>query len=199
MTAPHYISIPIGDDEWPTPAGAMLAADLILGAMSEDARHPVTVGYFESRKEFRAPKRGDGEAKWFPVPGQYVHTVRTMEFFDFGEVPSLASDAPASAAEPGLWFDGIDRCPRDDHDWLKHGPPRIRKVRADRITDLTVHTTSQYILRNAHFIKRVRDHAAAAGWVKINLLTDDALWSLIHLATDPDDAISRVRPYATVR
>lgn len=157
------------------------AVDMIIDAMSEDKRHPVTVGFNETRKELREPKRGSGPPKWYPIPGEFVPTVRTMEFFDFDE-----------SAE-GVYFRGMDRCPRADDNWLRHGPPRIRTIAARRITDLTVHTKSTYRLKNQHFIDRVREHAEEQRWASVARLTDDALWHLIQLASDPDDAIDRAR------
>lgn len=177
MTNVHYRRIHDPDD----------AINLILDAMSDDKRHPVTLGYKETRKELRPPKRGNGPPAWYPVPGHYVFTVRTMEFFDLEET------------EAGhICFIGLDRCPRDDVDWLAFGPPKIRKVRADRIEDLTVHVKSVYRLVNAYFIQKVRDHAKAQRWPTIPALTDDALWSVIELAHDPTDAIGRAARYAGV-
>src|SRR5688500_16356007 len=126
--------------------------DLILAAMAEGARHPVTVGFFETRMEWRAPKRGSGLPKWYRVPGQYVHTVRTFEFFDFDETSE------------GVYFTGIDRCPLDNtHPDRPHTKPGIRNVCARRITDITIHKQLTYRYPNQYFIDQVREHAITLG------------------------------------
>lgn len=190
----RYQNIPTDADGWPTTEGAKHTTDLIIDAMDEDARHPVTIGYWEARKELRDVHKRDGTIvqEWCEVPGQFVHAVRTIEFFFFDEVlPGLKT-----RAQPGVYFKGMDRCPRDDKDWTRFGPPRIRTVRADRITDITVHTKAAYRLKNQYFIDKVREHAegqrepARAGFT-VDTLTDDAIWHMIHLATDTDDAIKR--------
>jgi hypothetical protein len=184
VTTTRYLHIP------DTPDGVTLATDTILGAMSEDARHPVTVGYFETRKEWRHPKRGTGPAKWYPVKGQYVHTVRTVEFYGFGET----TDGPDS----GVFFEGIDRCPLSDTEpphpltqGRTHTAPAIRRVCARRITDLTVHRQITYHYPNQYFIDSVRAHAIAWGRPDVSSLTGDAIWHKISLATDTDDALRR--------
>lgn len=186
MTTVHFVRVHDPD----------VARDLIMEAarlgpdFPEDPnapRHPVTIGYFETRKELRPPARGDGPPAWYPVPNQYVPAVRTMEFFDFDE-----------SADGHLYFTGLDRCPRDDVNWNVFGPPRIRRVRADRIEDITVHTKSTYRLQNRYFIDRVREHAQTQRWGPIASLTDDALWSVIELATSRQDAVTRAARYAGV-
>lgn len=184
----HHIPHPAGDDGddiTATPEGAQLAEDLILYAMDEDRRHPVTIGYWEQRKALRQVNKRDGTTamEWKPVPGQFVRTVRTIEMFD-------VTDESGHTV-----FKGMDRCPRDQDNWEHaYGPPAIRSVRADRITSITV-GNGQYRLKNAYFIERVRDHARAAGWAKINALTDDALWELIKFSHSREDAEQRAEQY----
>lgn len=180
MTTTRYLNIPKGKDGWPTSEGVRLAEDLILAAMAEDARHPVTVGFYETRVEWRHPKRGTGPAKWYRVPGQYVHAVRTFEFFDFDGTPD------------GVYFTGIDRCPLDeDHPARPHAKPGIRTVVARRITDITVHRQLKYSYPNRYFIDQVRAHAEQSRQRRVSSLTDDAIWHMISLARDPQDAARR--------
>lgn len=183
----RYRNIPTDKDGWPTTEGAQQTEDLLMDAF--DKRHPVTVGYWETRKELRPVHKRDGSVveEWCAVPGQFVRTVRTIEIFDVDEV--LAGLGTKS--EPGVYFRCMDRCPRDDKDWTRFGPPRIRTVRVDRITDITVHTKLTYRLKNTHFIERVRAHALATGRADVATLTDDAIWTMIHLAADPKDAITK--------
>lgn len=163
------------------------AVDTLLAAL--DARHPVTVGFNEQRKELRPVKKRDGTVamEWKPVAGQYVHTVRTLEIFDVDD------------SGPNVIFRALDRCPKDQEDWTKMTGPGIRTVRADRITDITVHVRSSYRLQNRYFIERVREHAESQHLTKITALTDDALWEIIQYATDRQDAENKATAYAAAR
>lgn len=171
--------------------GADHAMDILMGAM--DRRWRVTLGFWEVKTEEHEGDDGVTRKRKVrvrnPETGRmedaYVHTVRTIEFFD---VDTRQSDADA------VFFTGIDACPRDG------GGPAIRRVRADRITDVTVHKRCPYRMPNAHFIGRVRAHAAehsGEGWGEIAALTDDALWSLIAEAHSTDAAIAIATEYAT--
>lgn len=167
------------------------ASDVLMGAMGR--RWRVTLGFWEVRtEEYEGPggvKRKRKVRARNPETGRmedtYVHTVRTVEFFD---VDARQSDTDA------VFFTGMDACPRDG------GGPAIRRVRADRITDVTVHKRCPYRMPNAHFIGRVRAHAAehsGEGWGEIAALTDDALWSLIEDAHSAEAAITIATEYAS--
>jgi hypothetical protein len=148
------------------------ALTLVLAAM--DKRWRITVGFWEERSEIINGKRRR-------FPGQYVHTVRTLEPFDV--------DGPTGEE----YVTCMDATPRHER------VPAIRRFRVDRVTDLTVHKRSPYRMRNTYFIGRVRAHAAdhaGEGWGKIAALTDEALWSLIERASSTDDAIERATVYA---
>lgn len=162
------------------------ALDVILTAM--DRRWRVTVGFWEVRTEYYddmgVRKRRKVRAV-DPATGRlvdtFVHTIRTLEPFDV--------DGPTGAE----YVTAMDAQPRSGDG------PAIRRLRADRVTDITVHKRSPYLMRNAHFIGRVRQHAAehdGEGWGRVAALTDDALWSLIDHASSTDDAIERASAFA---
>lgn len=160
------------------------ARELILRAM--ERRWRVTVGFWEVRKDDRRrPVKGpDGNEL-------YVHTVRTFEPFDVNRV-SLAEYYDMDWSDTD-YFTAMDACPRDG------GGAAIRRCRFDRVTDITIHRRSPYRMLNAHFIGRVRQHAAelnGEGWGAVAALTDDALWALIEEAWSTDDAIAKATVYA---
>lgn len=171
-------------------ADADHALDVILRAM--DRRWRVTVGFWEARtEEYEAEgvKKKRKVRVLDPATGRmtdtFVHTVRTLEPFDVAE-----------SASNDVYVTAMDACPRDG------GGPAIRRVRLDRITDVTVHKYCSYRMPNAHFIGRVRAHAAehaGEGWGRVAALTDDALWALIDEASSSDDAIERAAVYAAAR
>lgn len=153
------------------------AASVLADAMAR--RWRVTVGFREvERDDKRRPVKGaDGNVR-------YVQTVRTMEFFDVVARPETDGTA---------LFTGMDACPRDG------GGPAIRAVRADRITDITVHRRCPYRMVNMHFVGRVRAHAsdqAGEGWGEIAALSDTDLWALIDTAHNPEEAIGMAAAYA---
>jgi hypothetical protein len=154
-------------------------------------RWRVTVGFWEVRTEeyeVEGVRKKRKVRVKDPATGRmtdtFVHTVRTLEIFDIDL--SEAGD---------MYATGIDACPRDG------GGPAIRRARLDRITDITVHKYTAYRMPNAHFIGRVRAHAAehsGEGWGYIAQLTDDALWALIDRAYSSNDAIERATYHATM-
>lgn len=189
MVDVHYRNITAPDD-----AADIICAAARLGAQYDNdppdaPRYPVTLGFWETRKELRPVKKRDGSVvdEWKPVkPAQYVHAVRTMEFFHYEE-----------SEEGNAFLQGLDRCPRDSKDWSRHGPPAVRAVRIDRITDLTVHRKSRYLLQNQYFIVKAREFAEEQGLSKVLKLTDDALWEVIKRAHSRQDAEVRALRYAT--
>lgn len=162
------------------------ALALLRAAMA--ARHPVTVGFGETRRELRPVKKRDGSIveEWCPVRGQMVTAVRTLEPFNIEQTSA------------GNWImQAMDRCPRNEKDWGNaYGPPAIRTVRLDRITDITVHVKSGYALRNEHFLTKVREHATAYGYSEHMPTTDTALWELIQDATSRENAEEIAFTYA---
>ncbi len=185
MTKLHYRNVPTDADGWATEDGMREVADVILDAIVN--RHPVTVGYLERRKELREVKKRDGSTalEWKPVEGQWVHIVRTMEFFNI---------EPTS--ENHTVLQAMDRCPSLRGDPERFGPPEIRSIRLERITDYTVHVKSTYRLKNRYFIERVREHAEANRLHKVTALTDDALWEIIQRASDRQEAEILASKYA---
>lgn len=151
------------------------AVDVILHAM--DRRWRVTVGFWEVKRDPDTRKIiKDATGK-----EQYAHTVRTLEPFDV--------DGPTGEE----FVTAMDACPRDGKG------PNIRRFRVDRVTDVTVHKRCPYRMPNAHFIGRVRAHAAehsGEGWGRVAALTDVALWSLIDEATSSQHAIDLATAYA---
>lgn len=165
------------------------AGDLLWEAMK--ARHPVTVGFWEIRKDTRnRPMHTTDPDTGLRTP-LLIHAVRTFELYEI-----------AAAEDTGnLVFRAMDRCPADrsnPHD-IKWGKPGIRRVVAGRVTDVTVHRTQRYQCPNPYFLKMVRDHAKAQTdhrWARIAALTDDALWHMIERADTTEDAINRAGDYA---
>lgn len=161
------------------------ARELILRAM--ERRWRITVGYWEVKREpgtRRIVKDAAGRE-------QYVHTVRTIEPFDINAM-SLA-DYFESAWSDADYVTAMDAVPREG------GGPAIRRVRMDRITDVTIHKRHPYRMRNTYFMGKVRQHAAdmdGEGWGAIAALSDPALWSLIEEAWSADDAVARAAVYA---
>lgn len=153
------------------------ALSLVLAAM--DKRWRITVGFWEERSETYVD--GEGRKKRRRFPGQYVHTVRTLEPFFV--------DGPTGEE----YVQCMDVTPRSEPG------PGIRTFRVDRATDITVHKRSPYRMRNAYFIGRVRAHAAehsGEGWGKVAALTDEALWSLIERASTANEAVATAAEYA---
>lgn len=160
------------------------AGDLLWRAMEH--RVPVTVGFFEHRKDERNRPMYGEDAHGYRVP-LYVHTVRTFELYEVA----------TNSDNDQLVFRGMDRCPADrsDPQQVKWGKPGIRRVVAGRITDITVHARQSYRYPNAYFLGKVREHAREHGghphWSRIADLTTDALWEVIQLADSREDAIQR--------
>lgn len=179
MTTVHFRRITDEDE----------ARALITAAMA--ARHPVTVGFFETRRAQREVKKRDGSTaiEWEPVPGLMVSAVRTLEPFNIEQTAA------------GDWIvQAMDRCPRSEKDWEgSYAPPGIRTVRLDRITDLTVHVKSGYALRNAYFLGKVRAHAEEYGYAHLVPSTEPALWELIKTATSREHAEEIAMAYALDR
>lgn len=152
------------------------ALDVIARAMNR--RWRVTLGFWEVKKDDQRRPVKDAQGNV-----QYEHTVRTMEFFDV--------DSPQANWDV-VFFTGMDACPRDGRG------PGIRRVRADRITSVTVHKYCAYRMPNAHFIGRVRAHAAehsGEGWGEIAALSDTDLWALIDTAHSSEAAIAMATEY----
>jgi hypothetical protein len=172
------------------------ARELLLRAM--ERRWRVTVGFWEVRTEY---VEVDGVMKRRkvrvrnPVTGKledtYVHTVRTFEPFDVNG--ASLDDYFTSDWSDADYFTAMDAHPRPD------GGPAVRRCRFDRVTDITIHKRHPYRMPNAHFMGRVRQHAAeldGEGWGQVAALTDEALWSLIKEAWSSDDAIEKAELYA---
>lgn len=175
MTTIRYVNIPDTDE------GVSLATGLLWSALVE--RHPVTAGFWEQRRELRTVNKRDGSVRqeWCPVKGQYIRAVRTLELFDVDETDS------------GVYFTGMDRCPRDPGDWSRFGAPGIRRVCSRRVTSVTVHAKARYALVNHHFVMRVREHIAAhapdSAWGVLATFTDSELWEVIAVASSSQHAI----------
>jgi hypothetical protein len=165
------------------------AGEVLWAAM--EARHPVTVGFWEVRKDDRRrPMSTIDPETGLRVP-LFVHAVRTFELYEVA----------ANEDNGQLVFRGMDRCPADRSDPtdVKWGRPGIRRVVAGRVTDVTVHRRQSYRYPNQHFISRVRQHAKAQHdhrWAHVATLTDDAIWHMIEEADSTEDAINRAGTYA---
>lgn len=161
------------------------ARELFLRAM--ERRWRITVGFWEVRREpgsRRIIKDEQGRE-------QYVHTVRTLEPFDVNALP--LPDYYDSDWADADYVTAMDTHPRDARG------PAIRRVRLDRVTDVTIHKRHLYRLPNTYFIGAVRRHAAemnGEGWGAVAALTDAALWSLIDEAWSADDAVVRASMFA---
>lgn len=159
------------------------AGELLWRAMDE--RVPVTVGFYEHRKDERNRPMYAEDEHGMRVP-LYVHAVRTFELYEVAENEDNGQ----------LVFRGMDRCPADRSDPanVKWGKPGIRRVVAGRVTDITVHARQSYRYPNAYFLGKVREHAreqASPHWQRIADLTRDALWEVIKLADSTESAIHR--------
>lgn len=157
------------------------AEALVREAM--ERRCPVTLLFREVRKDddtgkpvkFRHPDTGR-------MVNAYVEVLRTIEFFD------------VDTSEKGdVYFTGMDRVPRDRSvPGVVYDRPSIRRVRADRVSEMTLHR-GPYHIQNTYFIDKVRAHArlysGPGKWAReVGRLSDDALWEVIQYASSREEA-----------